>query len=806
MLKNYFKIALRTLQKYKGYTLINVFGLAIGMASAILIMLYVQDELSYDQHHQKKDRIYRVTFQGKIRSSEIKSALSSNPMGPVMRDEYPAIEEMTRFRATQKSVIRIGDRKYIEDNLYFADSSVFNVFTMPYIHGSPDQALSEPNKVVLTESIAKKYFGDTSPIGKTIQWVNGEIELEVTGVIEDCPEASHFRYDLLVSYLSSGQYENDMWLSTNVYTYLLLQDGYSASQMEGQFPAMVKKYVAPQIQEIFGASWDQFNESGYLWSYHLQPLTDIYLHSDLDSEIGKTGSINNVYFFSVIAFFLILIAAINFMNLATAKSANRAKEVGVKKVNGSSRKQLIFQFIAEAMLITFLGLLLSIVLVELAMPFFNNLADKSLEIDYLSNPIFLLVLLGIGILVGLMAGSYPAFYLSAFNPVAVLKGKLSGGSKNSRLRGTLVVFQFIITIVLVVSTIVVGRQMQYINQKDLGFNKKHVMVINRVSELGTEHDAFRQQLLSHPNILNASYSRNVPGGMTSSTAFYPEGSSPQQSMVIDFSATDPHYDETFGIKMSEGRFFSEDYATDSLGILINEAAKRKFGFDKAVGKNVILMQGGEGEDIEFRVVGVMKNFNFRSLHHEIQPLIFYYINDRYSHLSIQMRPGQVQETIEFIRSKWDKFVTATPLDYSFLENDWEAKYRQEQKVGTLFRAFSLLAIVVSCLGLFGLASFMAAQRTKEIGVRKVFGASVPQILHLLSKEILILIGVATAIGWPLSYYFMNNWLQDFAYRTEISWFIFILASGITLLVALLTVSYRAFRAAVVNPAESLKDE
>ena len=806
MLKNYFKIALRTLQKYKGYTLINVFGLAIGLASAILIMLYVQDELSYDQHHQRKDRIHRITFQGKIRSSEIQSALSSNPMGPVMRAEYPAVEEMTRFRATMNSVIRIEDRKYIEDHLFFADSSVFDVFTMPFIEGNPDKALSEPNKVVLTRSTAKKYFGEASPIGKTIEWANANLELEVTGVMEDCPETSHFQYDLLVSYLSSGQYENDMWLSTNVYTYVLLQQGYTASEMERQFPAMVKKYVAPQVKEIFGSSWDKFNESGYMWSYHLQPLTDIYLHSELDNEIGTTGSMNNVYFFSLIAFFLILIAAINFMNLATAKSANRAKEVGVKKVNGSSRKQLILQFIAEAMMITFLGLLLSIVLVELALPLFNNLADKSLDIHYFKDPLFLLVLLGIGVVVGLMAGSYPAFYLSAFNPVTVLKGRLSGGSKNSKLRGALVVFQFIITIVLVVSTIVVGRQMQYINQKDLGFNKQHVMVLNRVSELGTEQDAFRQELLSHPNILNASYSRNVPGGMTSSTAFYPEGSSPQQSMVIDFSATDPYYDETYGIEMSEGRFFSEDYATDSLGILINEAAKKKFGFDQAVGKNVILMQGNEGEDIVFEVVGVMKNFNFRSLHHEIQPLIFYYINERYSHMSIQLRPGQMQETLEFIRGKWDKFVSATPLDYSFLENDWEAKYRQEQKVGKLFKAFSLLAILISCLGLLGLASFMAAQRTKEIGVRKVFGASVGQVLRLLSREILILVAFATLVGWPLSYYLMDDWLQDFAYRTHISWYVFVLASGITLLIALLTVSYRAFRTATVNPAESLKDE
>jgi putative ABC transport system permease protein len=805
MLKNYFKIALRTLQKYKGYAIINVFGLAVGLASAILIMLYVQDELRYDSHHEKGDQIYRITFQGRIRSNEMKTALSSNPMGPVLKQEFPAVKEIVRIQPQQKSVIQIGDRKYIEDHLLYADSTVFEVFTMPFLEGNPKKALAEPDKAVLTESLAERYFGDASPVGKTIEWVNGNRELEVTGVIEDCPATSHFQYDLLVSYLSSGRIDNDMWLSTNIYTYLLLQKDISGDKVEAQFPAIVEKYVGPQIEEIFGASLESFYEAGNAWGYHLQPLGDIYLHSDYDYEIGKTGSINNIYFFSIIAVFLIIIAAINFMNLATAKSATRAKEVGVKKVTGSSRRQLVFQFITEAMLITFLGLILAIVFVELTLPFFNSLADKHLDIHYFQNPLFLMVLLGVGLLVGLMAGSYPAFYLSAFNPVTVLKGKLSGGAKNSRLRGMLVVFQFIITIVLIVSTIVVGRQMSYISQKDLGFNKKHVMVINRVSELGTDHEAFRQELLGHPNILSASYSRNVPGGMTSTTAFYPEGASPQESMVMDFSAADPYYDETYGIEMSAGRFFSEDYSTDSLGILINEAARRKFGYEQAVGKKVTLMQG-EGEDVEFQVVGVMKNFNFKSLHHEIQPLILYYINDHYSHLSVQLRPGQLQSTLGFIRDRWEQFVSATPLDYSFLENDWEAKYRQEQKVGKLFRAFSLLAIVVSCLGLFGLASFMAEQRTKEIGVRKVFGAPVSRILRLLFREIVILIAVATLVGWPLAYYFMTDWLEDFAYRIDISWYIFVLASAFTLFIALLTVGYRAFNAATANPAQSLRDE
>jgi putative ABC transport system permease protein len=806
MIRNYLKIALRTLQKYKGYTVINVFGLAIGLASAILIMLYVQDELSYDQHHEKADRIYRVALDGKIRSNNLRVAVSSNPMAPIMKDDLPAVEKAVRIQPQDKSVIRIQDKKYIEDHLVFADSTIFDVFTIPFIKGNPKKALNGPRKAVLTQSMAEKYFGDASPVGKTFEWVDRDLELEVSGVVEDCPETSHFQYDLLVSYLSSDRIDNQMWLSTNVYTYILLQEGASAGQVESHFPGMVRKYVGPQIKEIFGATLEEFHEEGNRWTYHLQPLEDIYLHSDYDFEIAEMGNINNIYFFSVIAVFLIIIAAINFMNLSTAKSANRAKEVGVKKVNGSSRRQLIGQFITEAMMITFLGLFLAMVFVEVALPFFNNLAEKNLDIHYLSNPLFLVGLLVIGLLVGLLAGSYPAFYLSAFNPITVLKGRLSGGSKNSRLRGVLVTFQFLVTIVLIISTIVVGRQMQYIQQKDLGFHKDQVVVVNRVSELGTNHEAFRQELLDNPNILNASYSGATPGGVYSTTAFYPEGGSPKESMVLHFSWADSYFDDTYGIEMSQGRFFSPEHPSDSMAVLINEAARRKFGFEDAVGKTVTIMQGREGEDLDMHVVGVVKDFNFRSLHHQIQPLIMFYPGDNYSMLSIRIRPGNPDKTIEYIQSKWKSFVRSTPLNYTFLDEDWEAKYRQEQKAGTLFKAFSLLAIFISCLGLLGLASFMASQRTKEIGVRKVFGASVNRILGLLSREIFILIGVATLLAWPLGYYFMNNWLHHFAYRIDLSWWIFMAAPAIALLVALITVGYRAILAATVNPAESLRDE
>ncbi len=805
MLKNYLKIALRTLQKYKGYTIINVFGLAIGLASAILILLFVQDELSYDKHHKKADQIHRITLTGRIMSDDLNVALSSYPIGPTLKEEFPTVENAVRIQPQEKSVIRIEDQRYIEDHLLFADSTIFDVFTMPMLKGSQEKALAEPNKVVLTESTAQRYFGSTDVLGKTIEWTDRNRKLEVSGIIKDCPETSHFKYDLLVSFVTTNRAENQLWVSNNVYTYLLLQKGTTPESVEEQFPGIVEKYVGPQLEQVMGLTIEEFYNSGNKWGYHLQPLTKIYLHSDLNNEIGETGNFNNVYFFSIIAIFLILIAAINFMNLATAKSANRAKEVGIRKVAGSRRKQLIFQFLTEAMLISFIALIVAVLFVELALPYFNTFADKSLSINYFDQPQILIVLILIGLVVGLLAGSYPAFYLSAFSPVAVLKGKISRGSKNSRLRGVLVVFQFIITIVLIISTILVSRQMNYMNDKDLGFQKEHMLIVNRVSALGGNQEAFRQEILKNPKIKQASFSQGVPGTIRSNTAFYAEGHTAQESMVMDVTAIDCYFDDAYNIEMASGRFFSEDYSIDSLGVLVNQAAARKLGFEKTVGKKLILIQGDERE-IDFKILGVVKDFNYKSLHNSIKPLVMIYANNRFTHLSIQVSPDQINNTLSFVENKWSQFVQETPFNYSFLENDWAAKYRQEKRANIIFKIFSLLAIAISCLGLFGLASFMAEQRTKEIGVRKVFGATVPQILKILSKEVIILIIISTLIAWPLGYYFMNQWLQDFAYRVDISFVTFIVASFVTFAIALITISYRAYNAAVVNPAESLRDE
>lgn len=805
MIKNYLKIAFRTLSKYKGYALINIFGLSIGLASAILIMLFVQDELSYDKHHEKAERIYRVGLTGRIKKDDLNTAVTCYPMASTLKEEYPIVNEATRLQPREDALLKIEDKQYMEKHMLFADSTVFNIFTMPFIQGDPEKALNKPNKVVLTQSAAKKYFGNKNPMGKTIEWVDGNHQLEVTGIIEDCKNNSHFHYNMLISFTTSSRANSQLWIGNNVYTYLELQENEKPEKLKEQFPAVIKKYVGPQIEQAMGVSLEEFTEQGNQWGYFLQPLTKIYLHSDLNNEIGKTGNINNVYFFSVIALFLIVIASINFMNLSTAKSANRAKEVGIRKVTGSNRNQLIGQFLSEAILISFIALAVALILVELTLPSFNNLAQKTLSFNLLENPLFIVGIILIGLLVGLLSGSYPAFYLSRFNPSSVLKGKISSGSKNSRLRGLLVTFQFIITIILLISTLVVSRQMNFINNKDLGFNKDQVMVINRTTSLGTQAEAFRQEVLKIPGIRHASYSLHVPGTIESNTAFYEEGSSAKKTVVFDYTGTDCYFDETYNLDMASGRFFSEDYSTDSLCVVINEAAARKLDLENPIGKKLYVVNPRE-EDQAYKILGIAKNFNFASLHHKIRPLVMLYVNSYPANLSVQIDLSQLDQTLNEIKTKWNQFVPGQPFQYSFLKNDWEAKYRQEQRAGTIFKLFSVLAIFIACLGLLGLASFMAEQRTKEIGVRKVFGATVPSIMVILSKEVIILIGISTLISWPLAYYFMDSWLQDFAFRINLSLLTFILASVAAFMIALSTISYRAYKAAIANPAESLKDE
>ncbi|MGM0408365.1 MAG: ABC transporter permease [Bacteroidota bacterium] len=807
MIKNYFKIALRNLIKYKGYSLINILGLSIGLASAILILFYVVDELSYESYHEKADQIYRISLNGKVAGQDLNVASSCVPIGEALINDYPEVLNAVKLDFRDGIILKYKDRSFVENRIMYADSAYANVFTVGFIDGNKSNFLNHPNTIAITQSAAKKYFGTENPLGKMLEFGEEQTLFEVTHLIEDAPHNSHFHYDFIIpfqnSHLTGPNF--DMWLTNNNYTYILLQKGFNSENLEAKFPEMIKKYVGPEFENLLGTSLDEFEKTNNKWGYILTPIKDIHLHSNLDYEIETNGSISTVYIFSIIAIFLIVIASINFMNLSTARSANRSKEVGIRKVVGSTKKQLMAQFLIESVIIAFISLIIAVFFVEITLPYFNQLANKSLEINYFANPEFVLGLLLLGILVGFFAGSYPAFYLSSFRPIKVLKGSLNAGAKNSVFRNILVVFQFVITIVLFVATLVVYNQLNFINNKDLGFEKDGLLVVKRALSLGNNSNLYKESILKNPNIKNASYVSSLPGEHYSNTVFVPEGLSIDESRSLWFCTADFDLAKTLKIDVEQGRYFSRDYASDSTALVVNSGVLKNMGYNEnPIGRKLDLVQGNN-QDIEFNIIGVA-NFNFESLHHDLRPLVII-LEDRVAgNLLVRIDNENISQSIEYLKNEWDKIVPNQPFMYSFLSNDLEMKYRNEKKTGLIFTIFSVLAIFIASLGLLGLASFMAEQRNKEIGIRKVMGASVSKIIQMLSKEIVLLIIISTLIAWPIAFFLMREWLQDFAYKINISFGIFILASVISFLIAMFTIGYRAYAAATANPAESLRDE
>ena len=806
MLKNYVKIALRNLLKSKGYTFINVAGLAVGLACCLLILLFVRDELGYDRHHEKADQIYRITLEALLGEQEINGPISPAPMAQALVNDYPEIVQATRlFDFSGETFVRYEDKRFVEERFFFGDSTVFDVFTFPLLRGDPETALLEPNTVVLTESTARKYFGEDDPMGQTIR-VDEQDDYEVTGVMADVPENSHFHFDFLGSLGTLGNSRSPMWVSNNFRTYFILAEGHHAEDLEAKFPAMVEKYAGPQVEEILGITIEQFFASGGKFAFHLQALTDIHLHSQLNYEIEPNGDITYVYAFSIIAFLILLIACINFMNLATARSAGRAKEVGVRKVLGSNRRQLTLQFLMESMLLSMIALGVALVLAVVLLPVFNTLAGKALVIDY-GDGVVLAGLIGLAVLVGLLAGSYPALFLASFRIVNVLKGKGQAGLKSSRLRSGLVVFQFVISIALMIGTAMVYRQVDYVQSKHLGFEKEHVIVLERFDALGPQQQAFKEQLLQHPNVVAVAGANTLPGRTFGDTSFFTEGALPDQIRNIRLFFTDFDMLETLNLELIDGRFFSRDFATDSTAVILNEAAVKEFGLtvDEAVGRRLVSPGFGEEEEQYVPIIGVMKDFHFQSLHDAIRPLGLF-IGRNLGYLAVRVRPDDIPGTLATLETQWLAFAPDQPFTYSFLDSDVDALYQEDQRQGSLFGTFALWAIVIACLGLFGLAAFTAEQRTKEIGVRKVLGASVPGIVVLLSKEFTKLVVVAFIVAAPVAYFAIDRWLQGFAFRVEISGWIFLMAGLAALGVALLTVSYQSIRAALINPVDALRYE
>ncbi|GAB3916440.1 ABC transporter permease [Larkinella terrae] len=808
MLKNYLKIALRNLRKQRGFAFINILGLAMGLACCLLITLYVVDELSYDRFHEKANRIYRINSDIKFGGNDMHMAVSPDPMGPTLLKDYPQVENFVRLHGRGTWLVKqTGKANSLrESDILFADSTLFDVFTLPLVHGNPKRALVEPNTVVISESAARRHFGNQNPMGKTLLFDN-RLTFRVTGVMRDMPTNSHFRTDFFLC-MRSDNYEWGRWLSNNHQTYILLKDGVDPKQFSKNFETIIQKYVGPQAFQFIGTTMNEFRKAGNRIDYSFIPLTDIHLHSKQNIELAPNSDIQYVYAFSAVAVFILLIACINFMNLSTARSANRAKEVGVRKVLGSVQHQLVGQFMTESILLTVLSMVLALVIVQLAIPFFNDISTKQLTISNLFVPQFLPILLLLPLVVGLLAGSYPAFFLSSFRPISVLKGKINLGLKSAGLRSGLVVFQFMMSVILIVGAMVVYRQINFIQTTKVGFNRDQVLTINEAYALGNQTQTFKEEVLKLPGVLNGSVSGYLPvPSNRSDSPLFPEGEINQSGAVSTQQwGVDYDYIPTLGMELVKGRNFSREFGSDSTGVILNETAVKVFGFKNPIGKRVMQMQDNEGKKYKaYTVIGVVKNFHFESLRQNIGSVALFMDPNRGA-VSFRLSNQDIPALVKQIEGKWEQMAPGMPFSYSFLEDSFDAMYRAEQRVGQIVLTFSVLAILIACLGLFGLAAFMAEQRTKEIGVRKVLGASTSSIVGLLSKDFLRLVLIAILIATPIAWYGMNQWLQDFAYKIDVPWWVFVLAGLVAILIAFATVSFQSIKAALTNPVKSLKAE
>jgi putative ABC transport system permease protein len=788
MLKNYFKLALRNLIKHKLYSLINILGLAVGIACCIMILLYVQEELSYDKFHENADRIGRIFTMEFNNGAWKKDAGTPDLLGPALAKEYPEISDCVRFfhpSWIDKWAVSVNGRCFYEKELYFADGSIFKVFTFPLIKGDPETALKEPNSAVLSEEAAERYFGREDPVGKILT-IDGRVEAKITGIARKVPPNSHFRFDLMVSFGSNPEkWALNNWRTKNFYTYLLFSKTADMNGFGNKLAAFVKK--------TFGDVKDE--------KLAIQPLTEIHLHSkDFNYEMADNNSdAVYIYVFSAVAVFVLLIGCINFINLTTARSAVRAREVGLRKVIGANRTKLITQFLGESLAFSFLAVIVAFSLMEVFLPWVNHLTGKNLSL--LQRQV-VLPLAGLAVLVGLLAGSYPAFFLSAFRPVKVLKGSLSAGTKGALFRKVLVVAQFSISIILMVGTLIISNQLHFCLKKNLGFVKENIVVLPIYDRQAMfRSQSFKNELKTDTQIVSIAGSEAVPGGNVGMRGTYPEGNSwgPRNSLFVGYD-----FFKTYGIEIKEGRDFSPEFPSDADdAYIINEAAARDFGWDSSLGKKLIWRgdQNGQGN-----VIGVVRDFHYRSLHQKIEPLIIQLQPDMCSYLSIRMKTDDIMKTMSLIRKKWEEVNPSSPFEYFFFDQNYDRLYRSEKRTATLFSYFGFLALFISSLGLLGLISYAAEQRAKEIAVRKVLGASLSKIMRIISQEFVFLVLIANAIAWPVAYYVMTRWLQSFAYRISMGIGTFVLAAALAFLVALLTVSFQAVKAALANPVDSLRYE
>lgn len=807
MFRNYLTIAWRTLTRQHIYSGINIFGLTTGVAASFLILLYVADELSYDRFHPDAERIYRVNFRGRLQKDDILSVEVGMPMAEAIQNEATGIESVTRVDKWMTCPVRYEERAFTEMNFLLADSNFFSFFDFKLLNGNPREALRGPGKIVISERAAQRYFdykgpGDASPVGKSLViGSEGAIVAEVSGIAENPPDQSHLHYDFLMSLETAGYAKNPIWLNFEAYTYIKLLPGTDVKTVQQTVDGFIPKYCARELEQFMKTSIAELQKQGGMLSFALQPMLDIHLTSHFQDELEPNSNIEYVYLFSAIALFIVVLACINFMNLSTARSANRAKEVGVRKTVGAMRRKLMGQFFTESFLYTVIALVFAYCLVHLMLRPFNLLSGKNIQITTLYHPYILLGFITLTAFIGLLAGSYPAIYLTSFRPAEVLKGRLRTGSRNSRMRNGMVVFQFIISISLIISSMMVYKQLTYLQSRDVGFQKENVVGLMHTMNLGKSSEAFRQELLTYPDFVAASFSSRLPPNVDWGSTFHTETGSEHYPMSV--LTVDHDFMKTLGLKVVDGRFFSRDFLTDTAAVVINETAAKQFGFENPVGS---IIQFSGNDHAKMKVIGVVADFNFETLKSTIRPIVLFLSRPPNWDIAVRLSEGNTSEKIARLGEIWKKFAPNSPYEYSFIDQNFDAKFRTEERLANVILVFTGLAIFIACLGLLGLATFAAEQRSKEIGVRKVFGATISQLVVLLSRDFVRLISLSLLIAVPITWYAINKWLEGFAYRIDFSLMLVAIAGSLAIFVALVTVSYQSFKAAIENPVNSLRSE
>jgi putative ABC transport system permease protein len=807
MFSNLIKHSIRSFKRQRAYIIINILGLSIGIACSLLIALFVINELSYDRYNVKKDRIFRMILNGKIGGQEVTVTYSAAVIGPTMVKDVPEVEDFLRMNAVGPTTVEYNKQAFTDDHIVEADSSFFNFFSIPVIKGDPRSVLNAPRKAVLSESMAKKIFGKENPVDKTIKIGSDTLLYTISGVMGDVPGNSHFEADVLTSFMTNPGSKNPTWLSNSYSTYLLLKPNSSYKTVDAKLPEMIVKYVGPELQKFMGVSITDFTAKGNKYRFYLQNLKDAHLDPSVTQQQFKAASDPKfLKIFGSIAILIVLIAAINFMNLSTAQASRRAKEVGIKKIGGSSRGMLVTQFLSESFILSFISLIFALVFIKVTLPYFNNLLGANLILNIFASWYIIPILLVFSVLVGILAGSYPAFFLSGFNPYEVLKGNVKNSMKNGRLRRVLVVFQFAISILLIVGTMIMYRQINYMLNKDVGFNKEQLIVINRADALGSKVKSFKEAVKGIPGVVNIASSTAVPGRNNNDNGYGMEGRK-DDNFLMQTNWVDYDYLETYKMTLASGRFFNESFTTDKQACLVNESAIKNFSITDFA-KTRFMQPRDSGKFDYLPIIGVVRNFNFESLRNPIQPYLFRFKNDNvlWGYLTIRLSGKNYSGTISAIENKWKDFVPNNPLQYYFVDADFEQMYKQEKQNAQMAVIFSILAIFIAALGLFGLTSFTVEQRTKEIGVRKAMGSSIAGIYVVISREVIILVSISALIAWPLIYYIAARWLENFYYRINLGVFSFIAGLTIALGIAVMTISYRIMRAARVNPAQSLKYE